>query len=338
MSVSLNQLNVLDPNSFGGLKRLARDGNSQEALRAAAQQFEGLFMQMMLKAMREATPANGLFDNDQTRMLQSFHDQQMAMQSAQGAGMGLAEVIFRQFGGDRLGAAQQPAIGPDGQPVFEVANIPRRPAISAFRDRQPASAADDSAAAQAAVGDAASRSAASSTTNTGSPESVTPRRPIPERVSNFVDRVWSHAVDAARSIGVSPSFIVAQAALETGWGRAELRTADGKPSHNLFNIKAGRNWKGPVLELPVTEYANGRAYTEQARFRAYGSYAEAFQDYVNLLSNNRRYADVIGRTDPVEFAQGLQRGGFATDPDYADKLVRVIHSEVFRIRQGDGPV
>jgi flagellar protein FlgJ len=124
--------------------------------------------------------------------------------------------------------------------------------------------------------------------------------------------------------------MVAQAALETGWGRAELRRADGTPSHNLFNIKAGSDWKGAVVEVPVKEYANGRAYTENARFRAYGSYEEAFRDYANLLRNSPRYAEVLGQQDGAGFARSLQQAGYATDPMYADKLARIISGSTLR--------
>ncbi len=321
MSVSLNQLNVMDPSSLGDLKRLAReDGGSPAALRAAAEQFEGMFMSMMLKALRDATPQNALFDNDQSRMLQGFHDQQMAMQMAQGKGVGLADVIFRQLGGERLGVTREPRIGPDGKPVFELADVPRRAAISARGGN-----------AEAATAVSQVEVALPGKTVAPSPEPLAPvNGGVLERVRSFVDRVLPHASKAAASIGVPAQFMVAQAALETGWGRAELRTADGSPSHNLFNIKAGSSWRGPVVELPVTEYSGGRAYTENARFRVYGSYAEAFEDFARLMRDNPRYAGVLGQTDAHGFASSLQEAGYATDPKYAEKLARVINSPSLR--------
>lgn len=307
-------LNALDPRSFADLKRLTADGNSPEALRAAAKQFEAVFMQMVFKAMRDATPQDSLFDNEQTRLFQQLHDQQVAMDLSQrGRGMGLADVIFRQLGGERLEREAATLTGPDGRQYFDLADVPRRAAIPAARPRP----AENAAAPTAEI-------AAAPVVSPGVPAGAPVRADVPERVAGFVGKVWKDAVAAGRGLGVPPQFVVAQAALETGWGRAELRRADGSPSYNLFNIKAGASWKGDTVELPVTEYANGRAYTENARFRAYGSYAEAFRDYVALLRDNPRYADALGQRDASAFADGLVRGGYATDPHYADKLVRII--------------
>lgn len=315
-----SSFNAMDPNAFGDLKRLARENNSPEALRAAARQFEALFMQMVLKAMRDATPQNGLFDSDQTRMLQGLHDQQMATNlSLQGRGTGLADVIFRQLGGEASRDRLPVRFGSDGRPVFDLESVPRRAAITAARSRREA----DSAARVPVPGEHADAARA---TEVGAPE----LRSVADRVRSFVDRVRSHALDASRAIGIPAQFMIAQAALESGWGRAELRTSDGRPSYNLFNIKAGRNWKGPVVELPVTEYANGRAHTEKARFRVYGSYAEAFRDYADLLRNSPRYAEVLGQKDASGFARSLQDAGYATDPMYADKLTRVIGMSTLR--------
>jgi peptidoglycan hydrolase FlgJ len=313
-------LNALDPRSFSDLQRLASaDGSSPQALRAAAQQFEAMFMQMVFKAMRDATPADGLFDNEQTRMFQQLHDQQVALElSSRGSGTGLADVIFRQLGGEVMERAARGGagtIGPDGRLYFDIADVPRRTAIAAARQEKIAAPVPETAAVEAQL----------------------PAAPVPpapgsasERAQGFVRSIWDHAVSAGERLGVPPAFVVAQAALETGWGRAELRRADGVQSYNLFNIKAGSNWNGPVVELLATEYANGRVVTELAKFRAYGSYAEAFDDYVNLLRTSSRYAGVLGRSNAADFAGGLQQAGYATDPAYAEKLVRIIGGSTLR--------
>jgi flagellar protein FlgJ len=311
------QLSVFDPNALGDIKRLARD-NSPEGLRAAAKQFEALFLQMVLKSMRDATPQNGLMDNDQTRLFQAMQDQQLAMNMAQGRGIGLADVIFRQFGGEA--AAASPATdAPAGlDPLLDLSGMPRRTAITAARPRAAEKPAAEAAVLAAGIAPPAS---AATARETGA---------VPDGARAFVNRVWEHAGEASRSTGIPAHFMVAQAALETGWGRAELRRADGTPSHNLFNIKAGSDWKGAVVEVPVKEYANGRAYTENARFRAYGSYEEAFRDYANLLRNSPRYAEVLGQQDGAGFARSLQQAGYATDPMYADKLARIISGSTLR--------
>lgn len=324
---SMASLNTLDPRSFGDLKRLAADGNSPEALRATAQQFEAVFMQMVFKAMREATPEGGLFDSEHTRMFQSMHDQQVASDiSSSGKGMGLADAIFRQLGGEAMQAEREHGhIGPDGRRYFDLSNVTRQPSTRATV--QPAIPAVAGLAPENAAESAAEVAAPQATPHVA-PQAAAK---VPEHVSGFVRKLHADAEQAGRELGVPAHFLVAQAALETGWGRAELRHADGAPSHNLFNIKAGSSWKGDTVELPVTEYANGRAYTENARFRSYGSYAEAFRDYVSLLRDNPRYAEAVGQQQPADFAQGLARGGYATDPQYADKLVRIIGGDTLGV-------
>lgn len=331
--VAATQINAMDPRALADMKRLARDGNSPEGLRAAAKQFEALFMQMVLKSMRDAMPSTGMFDSDQTRLFQALQDQQMAMNMAQGRGVGLADAIVRQLGGEA------PAQAAEGEGSLDVSRIPRRAAIVAGGELPPANAAVDpdelaefAARLGAVIGKP--RGEAGGLRGAGDAgEAVEVRsssRPVPEGARDFVNRVWAHAGEASRSTGIPAHFMVGQAALETGWGRGELRRADGSTSYNLFNIKAGPNWKGAVVEVPVTEYANGRPYTENARFRAYGSYAEAFRDYANLLRGNPRYAEVLGQTDAAGFARSLQQAGYATDPMYADKLTRIIGGATLR--------
>ena len=139
-----------------------------------------------------------------------------------------------------------------------------------------------------------------------------------------------YAQQASDATGIPAVFMLGQAALESGWGRKEIRAADGTQSFNLFGVKAGGNWKGAVAETVTTEYVNGTARKSTEKFRAYSSYAEAFQDYANLLRSNPRYADLVSQAaqglDADAFAQGLQRAGYATDPRYAEKLGRIIRT------------
>jgi len=153
----------------------------------------------------------------------------------------------------------------------------------------------------------------------------------PAQARGFVSRIWPHAVAAARETGIPPHFMVAQAALESGWGRSEIQGANGTASHNLFGVKAGRGWSGPVVEAATTEFVNGAPQPAIERFRAYGSYAEAFADYARLLKSQPRYAQVLENgTDAAGFARGLAQAGYATDPMYADKLLRIINGSALR--------
>jgi flagellar protein FlgJ len=164
--------------------------------------------------------------------------------------------------------------------------------------------------------------------------------PAPTRIpqagaAGFVQQHDGAARQAEAATGIPAAFMVSQAALETGWGRKEIRHADGTPSFNLFGIKAGGSWKGPVAEVMTTEYVDGKAQKVVAKFRAYGSYAESFADYAGLMKGSRRYAGVVASSSSAQgFAQGLQRAGYATDPAYADKLSRVINTTLRLQRTG----
>ena len=333
------QLNALDPNALGDLKRLARsDGQSNEALRAAAKQFEALFMQMMLKSMRDASPSNSLLDNDQTRMFQSMLDQQLALNLSQGRGMGLADALYRQLGGkdESVPAAQ------GGNEALAAAISAARRAVPVQAGKEAAGSASAAPAEAQASRAAPAASAPAADEATGGSAVLEARfraaiqrvrdigSEVSDKVKGFVAEVWPHAVEASKRTGIPPAFMVAQAALETGWGEKQLRHADGTPSHNLFNIKAGSSWRGDTVERKVTEYAGKRAYTEAASFRSYPSYAESFRDYAELMARSPRYAGVLGQTEVSGFARGLQDAGYATDPQYADKLTRIIGGATLR--------
>lgn len=147
----------------------------------------------------------------------------------------------------------------------------------------------------------------------------------PAVAGEFVDRMASAAQSASASSGIPARFMLSQAALESGWGKREIRRADGSTTHNVFGIKAGKNWTGPTVDVTTTEYVNGHPRRVVAKFRAYNSYDEAFADYAKLISNNPRYASVVASTDDAaKFANNLQRAGYATDPNYAAKLVKIM--------------
>jgi flagellar protein FlgJ len=132
---------------------------------------------------------------------------------------------------------------------------------------------------------------------------------------------------AEAATGIPANNILGQAALESGWGKHEIKMKDGSSSHNLFGIKATSNWTGKVAEVTTTEYIGGVARKVTAKFRAYDSYEEAFKDHAKLLSQSPRYSATVAKADTAhEYARGLQKAGYATDPAYADKLTRVINT------------
>jgi flagellar protein FlgJ len=298
---------IFDANALAALKRRTH-ANDPAALKAAAQQFEALFLQMVLKSMRDATPREGLFDSEQTRMYESLLDQQLGQVMTAKGGTGLAAMIEKQLtraGGDPTAFEGGLPLKPNAVPYqldFPAKALPLPRATDSARPLAPPVTAP-------AIGP---ESAASSGTR------------------EFVNKVWPHAAAASQATGVPAAFLVAQAALETGWGRSEPHRSDGQPSYNVFGVKAGRNWSGPTVEAATTEYVDGVAQQRVERFRAYGSYAEAFADYARLLVSNPRYAPVVGSLDATSFARGLQRAGYATDPAYADKLTRIIGGQTLR--------
>lgn len=272
--------------------RLGANQNSPEALKGAAKQFEALFMNMIMKSMREATPQDGMFDSEQTKMFTSMLDQQMS-QSMANRGVGLADMLIRQLSSKVQGADAQAF--PLGLPINKA---------QAEQMLKPPESVTDGIKLLA-------------------PQSSS------SNVKAFQDKMTQHAEEASRETGIPAKFMLGQAALESGWGKREIKGADGTLSHNLFGIKATGGWKGKVVETATTEYVNGVPETKIEKFRAYDSYAEGFRDYAKLLSSNPRYENVLANSrDASSFAQGLQKAGYATDPNYAAKLTRIINQSL----------
>ena len=286
---------AIDANSLNDLRQLSKQ-NSPEALKATAKQFEALLMGMMLKSMRQASAQDGMFDNEQSRMYTSMLDQQLS-QTLASKGMGLADVLTRQLSNTVVAPQSL-----QGQAAWQapIPGVDMQPALKAYQNT-----------VDAVMGGKKSVSS------------------LPAHVQAFRDRLMSHAEAASKASGIPAKFMLAQAALESGWGRKQIIGSDGTVSHNLFGIKATGGWKGRVVEVPTTEYVNGVPQRQMQKFRAYDSYAESFQDYAKLMLNNPRYENVLANaTDVKGFAQGLQRAGYATDPNYADKLTRIINNSL----------
>ena len=298
---------AIDARSLGQLKASAAQ-DSPEALKAAARQFEAVFMNMLMKSMREATPKEGMFDNEQTRMYTSMLDQQLTQQLAN-RGIGLAEVMVRQ-----LSRTAQPSVG-------EATGAPAGLELAPRQNLEFNAAPAEAAGPEAALSPGGRVQPAALSAPAASPR----KGDAPAHVEDFVQRMLPHAQAASADSGIPAQFMMGQAALETGWGRAEIRGADGQNSHNLFGIKAGGSWTGRTVDIVTTEYVNGKPQKQVDTFRAYDSYADSFRDYAKLLGGNARYRHVVAAGhDAAGFAQGLQQAGYATDPKYAQKLMGVI--------------
>jgi flagellar protein FlgJ len=250
----------------------ARDPKA--AIREAAKQFEALFMQELMKSMRQATLASGMLDNSGTQLGTELLDTQFATKMT-GMPGGLSDAIARQLERQTAGTLAAPTAG------------------------------------------------AGATASGAWPK-------MPTRQAGFVQQHDMAAKAIEAQSGIPAAFMIAQAAHESGWGQREIKNADGSSSHNLFGIKAGAGWQGPVAEVTTTEFVDGQPRKVTAKFRAYESYESSFRDYARLIKDTPRYQEAYRQAvaaGSVEgFAQGLQRAGYATDPAYADKLTRVINT------------
>jgi flagellar protein FlgJ len=282
-----------DIQSLGGLK-LQAGKNNPAAIKETAKQFESLFMRELIKSMREATMKSGMLDSPGGDLGADMLDQQLAVQlSGQPGGLSdlIAQQLSRQMSGNAQAASPTPAsnaTAPAGTSTVSLrnANTPQPMAPIATGSRKPT-----------------------------------------ETQANFVNKHSDIANKVEKATGIPASYMLGQAGHETGWGRSEIKSKGGEPSFNLFGIKAGANWKGKVAEITTTEYVNGQAEKKVARFRAYESYEDSFKDYARLISDSPRYAKAREQTGSAyAYASGLQKAGYATDPQYADKLSRAINT------------
>lgn len=274
---------ITDFTQYTGL-RLAAENKDPAVLREVAGQFEALFVQSLLKNMREASLGDPLFGNsEQHEMYQEMLDQQLAVEMATGKGIGLADMLVRQLGSDPVAGAERS--------VTDRSVTPGRPVARAAAVSKPGWA--DAKA--------------------------------------FAQDIWPHAERAAKKLNVAPEGILAQVALETGWGAHVPQRGDGNSSFNLFGIKASGRWGGDSVTKSTLEFADGVPRLEMHKFRAYNDVAQTFDDYSNMLSGNPRYESVSDHGDDVDgFANALQASGYATDPAYADKIKSVLRSETMQ--------
>lgn len=357
----------LDNGTFTDLNRLNQfkvGGDSQSNIKKVAQEFESVFVNEMMKAMRKASDVFGddnFLNSNESKTYRDMYDQQLSVTlSKSGNGIGLANVLERQLS-KMKGGSHRPSPFPNVSSVEGDGETTRSGAFKAVDPQRddskllaqrrlslPSRASSALQAGLAASGGSEGQALAGADwansitrqTSKVAPlvslgnESAATRRAVEASSSagksvfasaaDFIETMLPMAEEAARKIGVDARYLVAQAALETGWGKSIIRQADGSSSHNLFGIKAHRGWDGDSAKVMTTEFQGGKAVKEAASFRTYDSFAQSFNDYVSFLQGNGRYEEALASTDnPEQFVRELQEAGYATDPQYARKISQI---------------
>lgn len=290
--------NVHDIKGMDKLRQAAKSGD-ENALREAAQQFEAIFVQMMLKSMRQAQDSmedkSNPFNSQQVKFYRDMHDQQLAVDIASNGSMGMAELIVQQFTPGENGFMPSSVLRSDG-------NLPVAPTATTSQEQHVKPV----------------KSAAFAT---------------PEE---FIQKLLPQAKQAAEQLGIDPQALVAQAAVETGWGQFMIHDHRGQNSHNLFGIKADGRWTGDKTAIDTLEFNQGVAKKEKANFRSYTSFGESLKDYVSFVKDNPRYQEAVNNaSEPGNYFSALQKAGYATDPEYADKIMSVLNQVVSKFSGGD---
>ncbi|MFI3275766.1 flagellar assembly peptidoglycan hydrolase FlgJ [Vibrio sp.] len=284
---------------IGSLDRLRQqavngeEGSEKEALTAAAKQFESIFTSMLFKSMRDANSSfkSDMLNSQNEQFYRQMQDDQMASELSASGSLGLADMIVAQLSAGQASDATEDKVRSEG---FDTSL--QRPQYSGRSEERASEIQSVSAAKRPVFFD--------------SPES-------------FVTSIKPYAEKAASALGVDSSLLLAQAALETGWGSKMVKNSLGN-SNNLFNIKADRSWKGDKVATQTLEFHGKTAVKESASFRSYSSFEDSFNDYVKFLNENPRYETALQHQGNSEnFIKGIHQAGYATDPNYADKVLRV---------------
>jgi len=294
MNITGSQADIYaDFNGLAQLKAKAKgsSADNQAALKDVARQFETVFLKMMLKSMRDTVPESELINSEKTTFYESMYDDQISLDLSKRGNLGLADMIVQQ-----MGEQTQANDGVEGLSLANYRDFSVRRIQGALQEL-PIEDTDE----------------------------VSNKIESPEA---FINKLWPQAQQAANELGVDARVLLAQSALETGWGQHVMQNKAGQSSHNLFGIKASRGWEGKTVTVQTLEYDKGIASKRQATFRAYDSFEESFKDYVQFLKQNPRYQEALEKVDSNEgFIKGLQKAGYATDPAYARKIISILGRE-----------
>lgn len=352
--------NALDLNGLNAIRQQSRetDGEAkQEALKEAAQQFEAIFMRMLLSSMRKAQEvleSDSPFNSQSTKFYRDMHDQQMAVELSSNGSLGLTDLIVRQLGGDSGSYKPSSVLRSDGNLTTPSTDLSLdknakeqvynslvekmlteknqiKPDIDIpFAGNYQTNAALNNqlnpVASQLTMSDLNRTTIKKTSKALTSEESVNISAPIAQQSFNepkdFVTALMEPAQKVQKELGVPFEVVIAQAALETGWGRKIIQDQNGSSSNNLFNIKADSRWAGDKVQKDTLEFENGSMIKKSEPFRMYQTLTDSVNDYIHFLSTSDRYQDALRGSNNVEhFLQGLQKAGYATDPQYADKIL-----------------
>jgi flagellar protein FlgJ len=308
-----------DSHSLSRLKAGA-DASSAEAVQEVGKQFEALYVRILLQSMRSAGLGDGLFDSGEAGLYRDLFDQQVALTVAKQGQMGIGDLVARSLSGDK--------------PMSE-ATASMGVAVSARQRTATADAASLAEPLADAPAETPRATAPLQPSSTVGPVSFLPasapaakESARPSSPEAFVRKMWPHAQRAAARLGQDPEVLIAQAALESAWGKSVPRSTEGS-SHNLFGIKADRGWQGPRVVNSTLEFVGGVAQRRQDGFRVYASYAESFDDYARFLESNPRYRKALNqRGDGIGFVRGIHAAGYATDPSYSAKIEGILRGPV----------
>jgi flagellar protein FlgJ len=301
-----------DPRGLDALKLSAKNLDAAST-RKVAQQFESMFLSMMLKNMRATLPGSDPLANDASKMATDMYDQQLATTMSKGKGIGLADALVAQI---QRAQGKQPDASTD---ITKSTLDGSSSAMPLTMTRVKAMSLPGTGVAIPLSTDAPATTAPASTSGT----------PVHR---DFVDRFKDAAIAAAEATGLPAKVILGQAALESGWGKHEVRDTSGAGSFNLFGIKAGPGWTGATVEAVTTEVINGVAQKVVQKFRAYASYADSFTDYAKMVANNPRYEKAMQAAgDVMKYASEMGKSGYATDPNYGTKLARVLSGPLSKL-------
>lgn len=335
-----------DLNALNKIRQTAKD-DQPEALRQVAQQFEQVFMSMLMKSMREANQSFGednFLNSSQVQFYEEMLDSQMTMELAQNGGMGLADVLVKQLSRQAdmpLEPSDKDQSDDDSFRLSQAERMLNRAFDST--GNLSANAVLGSAALSTHENPPSAPETMKAAVPASSAESLETRSNnvvYPQRFESpeaFIDALMPVAQSVADEIGVDPKVLLAQAALETGWGKHQVQKANGESSYNLFNIKADSRWAGERAAANTLEFRDGIAQRERATFRSYENYEDSFRDYVDFLKESPRYQQALdAAADPYSYLRQLQQAGYATDPQYAEKITSILDGELLASRSADG--